>query len=59
MSSWLAEQVERMRRGDDHYEIAMTSTLAREAALDGVDRRPQTDSGKGCATGLVLVDVDA
>ena len=42
VSSWLAEQVERMRRGDDRYEIAMTSALARKPRrMEWIDgRRP-------------------
>lgn len=41
-SSRLAEQVERMRCGDDHYEIAMTSALARKPCrMEWIDgRRP-------------------
>ena len=42
VSSWLAEQVERMRRGDDRYEIAMASALARKPRrMEWIDgRRP-------------------
>ena len=42
VSSRLAEQVERTRRGDDHYEIAMTSALARKRRrMEWIDgRRP-------------------
>ena len=42
VSSRLAEQVERMRRDDDRYEVAMASALARKPRrMEWIDgRRP-------------------
>ena len=47
VSRWLAELIERMRRGEDQYEIAMERFLARarkSRKLEWVDgRRPTRD----------------
>ena len=43
VSSWLAELVERMRRREDAYEVAMTSALARRPRrMEWVDGRKPT-----------------
>ena len=43
VSRWLAELVEQMRRGEDAYEIAMSSALARRPRkMDWADGRKPT-----------------
>ncbi len=43
VSSWLAELVERMRRREDAYEVAMASALARRPRrMEWVDGRKPT-----------------